>query len=390
MELSQIIQIISIIGQFLAKIGFFAVCIYYGNIALKGWRGKKNPIITIIGIILLGIISFFGGIILKSMFGLNFILAEYLTGLIVALISMFLLSMISTGFEVKNNYATKMDLSAIMNDLKELKIQVAKITKALEDEKITPKELSEDDIKNKLKESLEAKGLKKLSIVSLTKHIDYWTAKLSGGKEAIIDAYTGSINEIKESKNFFEIIYKKPFFTIGAILSIIFLIFLSTNISQETINSFNEIFDYSFLIKAPLPVGCISASELLESLNKSDINPAPGINALLLNQTVFEKTGTYLILDKTKTAKNFTITLSYESPISDIASEITENPTENIYKLRVCVLKNNYEACECIGEKQTDPAFTAPYLIKLDLINEVILGIIQSLFESSIGGIFGQ
>ena len=325
MELSRIISIIQIIGQFLAKIGFFAVCIYYGNIAFKGWKGRKNPIMAIIGTILLGIISFFGGIILKNMLGFDFMLSEYLTGLIIALISMLLLSMISTGFEVKNNYATTMDLSAIINDLKELKIQVAKITKALEDEKITPKELGEDEIKEKLKEALSKRGIK-CQILSLTKHVDYWTAKISGGKAVIIDAYTGRINELKESKNFFEILYKKPLFTLGAIMSIIFFSFLMINIDQETIDSFNDAFDYSFLAQEPLPAGCMKASELLESLNKSDIKTMANLNLTLLNRTVFEKTGTYIIADKARTANDYIISLSYEHQIPDIASEMAENP----------------------------------------------------------------
>ncbi|MFA5303505.1 MAG: hypothetical protein WC393_03130 [Candidatus Nanoarchaeia archaeon] len=386
MELSQIISIISLIMLVVKKIAFFAICLYYGNIAFKGWKGRKNLIFQIIGTVILGIVSFFGGLILKDYIGIDFIFLEYLTSLAVAFICFILMSFISTAFEVKNNYATKMDLNAIMNDLKELKIQVAKITKALEDEKISPEELTQDDIKNKLKEELEKKGMKKYSIISLTKQVDYWTAKLSGSKEAIIDAYTGRINEITESKNHLSILYKKPLFSIGILASLFLLIFLANNINEETIASFSDAFDFSFLTTAPLPEGCMKTSALLESLNQSDIKPA-SLNNSLINKTIFEKTGTYIISDmiRTVTVNNisFIAAISYEDEISNIASEITNNPLENIYKTRVCVLKSNYELCECIGKEQTDIAFTVPYLIKLDLISNAI----QSLIFSSLTGL---
>ncbi|MDD4353939.1 MAG: hypothetical protein PHN56_05795, partial [Candidatus Nanoarchaeia archaeon] len=226
MELSGIISIVSLIMQGIGKIAFFAVCIYYGNIAFKGWKGQKNLIFNLIFIILLGFIAFFGGIILKEYLNINFIFSEYLTSLAVAFICFILMSFISTAFEVKNNYATKMDLNAIINDLKNLKIQVAKITKALEDEKISPKELSEEDIKEKIKIELEEKGLKKYSIISLIKSVDYWEVKLSNSKKVIIDAYTGKINEITEAKNYLALLYKKPLFSVGIILSLLMISFL--------------------------------------------------------------------------------------------------------------------------------------------------------------------
>lgn len=389
MELSQIIEIASLAFQVIGKIGFFLICIYYGNIAFKGWKGHKNLILRIILTLILGIISFFGGIILKEFIGINFMFSEYLTSLAVAIVCFIIMSFISTAFEVKNKYATKMDLNAIMNDLKNLKIQVAKISKALEDEKITPKELTEEDIRNKLKSGLEEKGLKKYSIISLTKDVDYWTAKLSGSKEAIIDAYTGNITEIKESKNYFSMLYKKPLFSAGIILSLTLLIFLLININTEATNAFSDAFDFSFLIVTPLPEGCMKTSVLLESVNQSDLKTVK-LNDSLINNTIFSKTKTYTISDMTRTVTidnaSFILAISYENKISNIASELTDNPMENIYKTRVCVLKSNYELCECIGKEQTDIAFTVPYLIKLDLITNAI----QSLIFSSLTGLMGS
>jgi hypothetical protein len=394
MELSGIISIISLIMQVIEKLAFFAICLYYGNIALKGWKGKKNMIFQVIAIIILGLISFFGGIILKEFLGLDFILSEYLTSLAIAFACFFLMSFISTAFEVKDNYATKMDLSAIMNDLKELKIQVAKISKALEDEKISPKELTEEDIKEKIRAGLDEKGLKKYSIISLEKHADYWTAKISGSKEVIIDAYTGKINEISQSANPLAFLYKKPLFSIGIILSLTLIGFLLANLNQSAINAFNDAFDFSFLTVPALPDNCIKASVLLESLNKSDINPATGVNISFLNKTIFDRTGTYLVSDKTRKASynnsNFIISVSYESATSDIVSELTDSPMENIYKIRVCALRDDYEICECIGDKQADPAFTVPYLINLDLINDAILNAIQGLLPAGLAGLLGQ
>jgi len=388
MELSSIFSAISLIMQAIEKLAFVAVCFYYGNIAFKGWRGQKNLIFRIVLTIILGLIAFFGGMILKEYLGFDFVLSEFLTSLAVALICFVLISFISTAFEVKNKYATKMDISAVIQDLKELKIQVAKITKALEDEKIVPKELTEEDIKLRVRTGLEEKGMKKFSIDQMTKYVDYWAVKLSNGKIIIVDAYTGAINEVTEAKNPFKLLYTKPLFTAGVILSLIFLGFLLSNLNQEAVDSFTDAFDFSFIFGKTLPKDCVKTSTLLEALNQSDISTA-SVNNTLLNKSVYDGSKTFLVSSMTRSAnygnKSYIIAISYEYSISSVASEITSNPTENIYKVRVCNLKPDYTVCECIGKEQTDPLFTVPYLIKLGLITDAV----QELIFSGLSGILG-
>ncbi|MDD5499919.1 MAG: hypothetical protein PHT91_03545 [Candidatus Nanoarchaeia archaeon] len=389
MEMSSILSFIEMAMQAIGKLAFILICFYYGKIAANGWRGRKSIIIKIALIIILGLTSFFGGLIAKEYLGFDFPLSDYLSSLAIAFACFVILSFISTIFEVKNKYATKMDITAITNDLKNLKIEVAKITKALDDKNIKPKEMDEEDIKDKIKEGLEKKGIKKVSVSSLTKHADYWIAKLSNGKEAIIDAYTGSLTEIIEPKTPFKILYKKPLFFVGLIFAIALFSFFFTNLTQSTINAINDAFDFSFLFEKILPPGCIKASMLLESLNESSIMQDSGINITKINKTIFEETQTFIVPEMSRRASHegidFIISASYAESGANIGAEMASNPIDNIYKVRICVFKANYELCECIGEKQTDPLFTAPYLIKLGIISEAI----KSLIFSGLSGILG-
>ena len=133
MALSDVANTLTLILTLFNKLAFIGFCFFLGNLAFKGWRGKKNMILRIIITVTAGLICFFGGLIIKDLFSFNFFAAEYLSSLILAGVSYAILFLISSGFKIRTNYVTKKDINELASDIKTLKIQVAKLTKALRD-----------------------------------------------------------------------------------------------------------------------------------------------------------------------------------------------------------------------------------------------------------------
>jgi hypothetical protein len=163
-----------------------------------------------------------------------------------------------------------------------------------------------------------------------------------------------------------------------------FLIFLGTNISLTTVNAFNQAFDFTFLFEQALPEGCLKTSAVLENFKDNEV-VFQGNNSLLSENQL---SGYYLIDDMTRAAsineEEYYITTSYTSPVSSLGGEITVSDWENIYNVNVCVFKNDYTLCECIGGERTDPVFTVPYLIELGFIEEAL----QNIILESVTGMF--
>lgn len=400
MALSGILSIAGFIFVLLDKLTFIALSFYFGNLAFKGWKGRKNLILRITVTIFVGFVCFFGGLIIKDLIGWDFFLSDYISSIIVAVICYLLLWLISSGFKVKEKYATKMDVISLTKDVKKLKIQVAKLTKALEDKDMMPAPLDEESIRKALKNALEKKGEKIVEIESMSKMEDSWSCVVKtskGKKEVIVDAYTGGLTQTKIITHPLEFLYKKPLSTIGIILMVGFLVFLGMNVSLTTIEAFNQAFDFSFLFTKPLPEGCLQASEVLENFKENQV----GFNAnttLMGNVLSLEMPGYHLIPGKQSAisinGELYNIATMYNSPVSNLGSEITVSDWDNIYNVRVCVFKQDYDLCECIGGEKTDPVFTVPYLIEMGLIEEalqnIILESVTGMLSGGGSGLFGQ
>lgn len=390
MAVSDILSTAEVLFAVFDKIAFLGLCLYFGNLTFKGWRGAKTLLFKVLMIFLVGMLCFFGGLIVKDFLGWDFFASEYVCSIIVALASYALLWLISSGFKVKDKYATKTDILSLTEDVKKLKIQVAKLTKALEDKNMMPSPLSEEDVKKSLISALHKKGDKSVEVLSVVKSEDSWTCvvKTSKGKEqVIIDAYTGSITESVKITHPLEFLIKNPLSTLGFILSLVFLIFLGVNVSLTTMEAFNEAFDFSFLFEQPLPEGCLTASYVLENFKDNEVT-VPINNTRLSNVLSTNLPSFFMIPDKSSAVsldgELFYITTSYSSQVSSLGSEISVSDWENIYNVRICVIKSGPTFCECIGGSRTDPVFTVPYLVQKGLIEEAL----QNIILESLTGMF--
>ncbi|MBN1923249.1 MAG: hypothetical protein JW791_00635 [Nanoarchaeota archaeon] len=389
MALSDFTNVLSIVFSLFDKLAFLVLCFFFGSLVYKGWKGKKNFLISWLIIALSGLLCFFGGLILEEMLEWDFFASNYITSLLIAVILFVITYLISSGFKVKEKYVTKQDVNSLSNDIRTLKIQVAKLTKALEDKHIVPEPLVEADIKSALSKNLEKKGVKRYEILSLTKvNSDYWSCIISskaGREDVIIDAYTGSITQTRPITNPFQFLYKNPLSTLGFLLLTVLIIFLSLNVSVSVVSSFENAFDFSFLFAPPLPEGCVKTSLLLEDFKNIQVNA--NFNNTLL-ESLINTPESYMISDMTRAAAFdsdvYFITTSYNTPVSSIADEITISDWENIYNVRICNFKDDYTLCDCLGGEQTDLVFTVPYLIELGFIEQAL----QNIILDSLTGLF--
>jgi len=386
MALSDIMGIISIIIMLLDKLTFIFLSFFFGNMAFKGWTGRKNIIFTLASTIILGFLCFFGGLIIKDYLKWDFFASDYICSIIVAGIFYLLLKLISTGFRQVSNYVTKKDINSLTEDVKNLKIQVAKISKALGDKNIQAEALSEEEITNKVLKQLGGK------INNISRHENMWILTMSTGKglkTVTVDAYTGSIAKQENVQNPLQFLSKNPLSTIGIILSLALISLLAVNITPTTVAAFSNAFDFSFLFEEPLPEGCYTASSVLENFEEGQGAVMQINTTRITNALKTEIPNYYLISSMTQTSdyanETFIITTSYSSQVSSLADEITVSDWQNIYNLRICVFKQDYTLCECIGGEHADPLFTAPYLIKLGFLEQALQNIIIDSISSAIG-----
>lgn len=382
------ISIFGTISMLVDRLAFIFLSIYFGSLAFKGWKGRKNIIFKTVSIIVLGLICFVGGLTLKEIFGLDFFMSDYVFSIIVAVILAIVVRLISSGFKIKEKYVTKKDISSLSEDVKVLKIQVAKLTKALEDKKMMPPPLEEEDVKKALTKGLEKKGIKKYEYIKCEKQEDVWLCEIKskkGRRSIVVDAYTGSIASMEKINSPWEFLYKKPFATTGIVIFLGLIIFLGLNMSLATINVVSEAFDFSFLFPEPLPVGCISASIALSEFEATEISVSPNSSAISLALPSDQ----YLIDSMTQGIRTdgstYYLATTYTSQISSLSSVITTSTLGNIRNAQVCVLTSDYTLCDCIGEEFLDPAITAPYFMSIGVLEEAI----QNAILTSVSGMFG-
>ena len=102
-----IIQIINAIPQVVSivmKILLISIAIFFGKIAVSGWRGKLDFLTKILAIFALGFASFFVGMLIPlNLFPKIAILSESINYFIVAVVLYIILFLLSTKIEEKHN-----------------------------------------------------------------------------------------------------------------------------------------------------------------------------------------------------------------------------------------------------------------------------------------------
>ncbi len=364
------------------KVAFALTSLYFGNLVYKGWRGKKNILIMLIMTVLFGLVCFFGGIVVNTYFELDFPLSKYISSLALAIIFYISMRFISSSFSPERNYVTFKDISALSDEIRNLRIRLAKLEKALSDKKIVPNPLSEDEIKSRVKEYLLSKGIKKHKILSSKNEGDVWrfTVNAKGKRELLIDSYSGEVVLDKEVGSMFSIIAKNPLSVIGSIMLIGTIIFLLLNLDSTTLSEIDKAFDFSFITTSDMP-GCYKASEVLEAYKENKIVVHPNYTLVedAVNSTL---SGFYVVDDMVDgvemSGDTLYIATLYNKPLDNLTSEITVDDWSNINNVRVCILNSNYTLCSCVGGTNVDVLYIAPYLVDRGLLGEMVLEAIRS------------
>ncbi len=374
---------IPIIMELLNRIGFIILAFFFGGISFKGWRAGKNLLFRTISILILGLICSFGGLILKDVLGWEFIFADYISSLILAVILYILLFLISSGFKKTKRMVTREDIHSLTEEINNIKIQMNKVMAALNKKNLLPEELDEAEIKKRLKKELEKKKIKNYNLEKINKKVDVWKCVIKKGRErhkVIVDSYSGRIVVMEKIHSPIEFLYNNPLTTAGIICFLGLIIFLCVNINEETVSTINDFFSISFLMPEEVSESCISVLGSIELYNDSD-------NRVNLEETNFSikeanrSTEDYIIADMSSAVRDsenntYFIIITYPENITKM--ELSSDLINNIQKIRFCTMSKDYEVCECVGKQRTDIFIFKDYLLEQGLLEQAAMSMIIS------------
>ncbi len=386
MALGEIADMLSTFIAISDKVIFALTSLYFGNLVYKGWSGKKNILIRLVMTVLFGLICFFGGIVVNTYFGWNFPLSKYISSLILAIIFYISIRFISSSLSPERNYVTFKDISALSDEIRNLRIRLAKLEKALSDKKIVPSPLSEEEIKSKVNEYLLSKGIKKHKVLSSKNEGDVWrfVVNAKGKRELLIDSYSGEVVLDSELGSILSIIAKNPLSVVGSLVLVGTIIFLLLNLDSTTLSEIDKAFDFSFLTTSNIP-GCYKASEVLEAYKENKIAVHP--NYTLVEEAVNSSISGFYIVDNMVDGVDMSnntlyIATLYNKPLDNLTSEITVDDWSNVNNVRVCILNSNYTLCSCVGGTNVDLLYIVPYLVDRGLLGEMAMEAILSNLPS--------
>lgn len=256
----------------LLKLALLSVAIFFGRIAVSGWRGKLDFITKIISTVLIGFICFVVGILFPFDFvpQVKFV-SEMLNSLIVAIIIYIILTLLS--IKNKPDIITKKDIVEVEKEIDFLKSEVAKINNALIQKGIEPKPATEKEVRKAIKDALLKAGIKSYTIKSMNFADNFWNVDVDvGGKNyvAVVDS-AGVVKEFKKQgfdfSDIFDRLKKDKFFLAGAVMALVFLIFTFSLLTPQNLERVSETFSfYGFKTNE---AHCLTTSNLLEMWNNN-------------------------------------------------------------------------------------------------------------------------
>jgi hypothetical protein len=277
----------------LRDLGFLVVCLFFGNLALKGWRGRKDIVIRILGTIFLGLVCFVLGTLAEPLavsIPIPFI-SGYLGAFSVAIIIYLSLFMISSERVRRIGFVVREELDEIIRKIDFLKEEVAKINKALIDKGVLPKPLEEEKAKEKLKEVLSDKGIKKFEVESSKFIENKWFFLVDIDKKKYnvsIDAYSGELRALERRgwvlkekvMRELEFIYKNKRALTGVAIAVVFFSIILINASPEDWEKVKQRWRSieSLAIAPPTQVPeaeCIGVLDLIASYNRGELVKSP-------------------------------------------------------------------------------------------------------------------
>lgn len=254
------------------KLALLSVAIFFGRIAVSGWRGKLDFITKMISTVFIGFVCFVVGILFPFDFlpQIKFV-SEMLNSLIVAIIIYVILALLS--IKNKPDIITKKDIAGVEKEIDFLKSEVAKINNALIQKGIEPKPATEKEVRNAIKDALLKAGIEAYTIESMKFADNFWNANVNvGGKNyiAVVDS-AGVVKEFKKQgfdfSDIFDRLKKDKFFLAGTVMAIVFLIFTFSLLTPQNLERVSETFSfYGFKTNG---AQCLTTSNLLEMWNNN-------------------------------------------------------------------------------------------------------------------------
>jgi len=270
MDIIGLINVLPKVMDFVLKLTLLGIAIFFGRIAISGWRTKLDFITRIVGTIILGFICFSVGLLLPFEFvpQIKFI-SEMINSFIVAVFFYISLSLLS--YKSKEGVAKK-DIFSILNEIKFLKREVARINKALIDKGIQPKPLTISQVKEKLSNIFK----KRYQILSSELKDDIWHLNVkSNSREYFIqlDAFSGDVLTFKKKgfdfSEIFDRLKKDKFFLAGSIMLVLFTLFVFSLLTPENISRVSETFSFYGVVEKRT-FGCLEPYDVLKMWNSNE------------------------------------------------------------------------------------------------------------------------
>ncbi|MCD6575725.1 MAG: hypothetical protein J7K73_01035 [Nanoarchaeota archaeon] len=272
--MADIFEMLEYIPKFidlLLKLALLSVALFFGRIAISGWRTKLDFITKTVGAVLIGFICFAVGILLPFDFlpQIKFV-SEMINSLIVAIVLYIILFLLSV--KSKPHFLTKRDIEGLREEIDFLKGEVAKINNALIEKGIQPKPPTKAGIKRIVAQTLEKANVKDYKITAVNFEKGMWNVSvISAGKEyvALVDE-NGVVKEFKKlGFDFSDILTRlkeDKFFLAGAVLAIMFLFSVMSLLTPENLERVSETF--SFYGVSITENKCLPPDDLLRMWNE--------------------------------------------------------------------------------------------------------------------------
>ena len=276
-NLSDVISNLPLIVDIILKIALLLVAIFFGKIAISGWREKLGFLVKNIGIVVLGFVCFIVGLLLPFDFfpRIGFV-SEMINTFIVAVAIYIILRLLSA--KRVPEYLTKKDMEETKKEMNILRDGVAKIKLALSQKGVDAKPATEEDVRKSIAEVMDKENEK-------TKEKDYdilylkfkendWESKIKAGKKEylILINKNGEITSFKKlgldlgafGKKFKE----DKLFLAGAIAAVIFIVLVFNLFTPMNFAKVSERFSFygiDFMQK-----DCLTPASLIEQWNSND------------------------------------------------------------------------------------------------------------------------
>jgi hypothetical protein len=273
----EMINMLPKVIDIILKLTLLSIALFFGRIAISGWRGKLDFITKFIGAILVGFICFAVGILLPFEFipSIRFI-SDMVNSFIVAIIIYVILLLLS--IKSKPDVLTKKDVLSLEKEIDFLKGEIAKINRALIEKGIEPKAATESDVRKAVIDAIKKAGMDNYKILSLDFKETHWVVNvsISGRKYVAIVDEAGNVKEFqKQGFEFGDVLdrmKKDKFFLSGVIIAVLFTFFVFSLLTPSNLERVSKTFSfYGVELPNEKTSACLGTVNLLKKWSEGEI-----------------------------------------------------------------------------------------------------------------------